>query len=141
MGHVRLVQGNLNAEQYVEILQENLVPSIDGMGLDPGNVIFQQDNDPKHTSRCAQRHLQGTGFEVMRWPPQSPDLNPIENVWGELKRRLADHDDPPSGVRELWERVKKQWANIPASVCRTQVDNMPARMKAVLKARGGNTKY
>ena len=115
--HVRLVQGNLNATQYVEILEENFAPSIETMGLDPPMVIFQ-DNDPKHTSHCAQRHLRGTGFEVMRWPPQSPDSNPIENVWGELKRRLAGHDDPPSGVRELWERVKMEWANIPPSVCR-----------------------
>ena len=82
VGHVRLVQGNLNATQYVEILEENLAPSIETMGLDPPMVIFQQDNDPKHTNHCAQRHLRGTGFEVMRWPPQSPDLNPIENVLG-----------------------------------------------------------
>ena len=59
VGHVLLVQGNLNATQYVEILEEILAPSIETVGLDPPMVIFQQGNDPKHTSHCAQRHLRG----------------------------------------------------------------------------------
>ena len=53
----------------------------------------------------------------MQWPPQSADLNPIEHLWHHLKIRLGEYDTPASGIAELWERVQKEWNDIPASVC------------------------
>jgi len=77
----------------------------------------------------------------MVWPAQSPDLNPIEHLWGYLKRRLADHEFSPKRIHELWERVQVDWKGIPVEECQTLIERMPRRIEAVIKAKGGYTKY
>ena len=77
----------------------------------------------------------------MVWPAQSPDLNPIEHLWGYLKRRLAEHENPPSGIYELWKRIQMDWEEISVAECQKLIESMPRRIEAVLKAKGGYTKY
>ena len=67
--------------------------------------------------------------------------NPIEHLWFHLKRRLAGYGKPPKGILELWERVQREWEAIDESVCQDLVSSMPRRVQAVLKAKGGYTKY
>lgn len=77
----------------------------------------------------------------MEWPAQSPDMNPIEHLWEHLKRKLHKYNDPPKGVWELWDRVVEEWNKIPPEVCQKLVESMPRRLEAVVKAKGGHTKY
>ncbi|KIK99763.1 hypothetical protein PAXRUDRAFT_131353 [Paxillus rubicundulus Ve08.2h10] len=85
----------------------------------------------------------------MVWPAQSPDLNPMKHTWGYLKRRLAEHEHleqqyyqhPPNGMEQLWERIEVDWNKVPASVCQGLIESMSRRIEAVLKAKGGYTKY
>ena len=78
---------------------------------------------------------------TMVWPAQSPDLNPIEHSWGYLKRRLAEYEHPPNGILELWERIQVEWDKIPVEECQKLIESMARRIEAVLRAKGGYTKY
>src|SRR3979490_2242067 len=72
---------------------------------------------------------------------QSPDLNPIEHLWDHAKNRLKEYPTPPKGVWQIWERVEEVWNNIPPELCQNLIESMPRRLEAVIKAKGGNTKY
>ena len=80
-------------------------------------------------------------LEVMIWPPQSADLNPIEHLWTHLKARLCEYETPASWIAELWKQVQTEWEAIPASVCQNLIKGMPSRVEAVLKANRDDTKY
>ena len=77
----------------------------------------------------------------MEWPTQSADLNPIEHLWFHLKKQLSDHKTPLSGILELWERVEKEWEEIKPEECQNLIESMPRRVQAVIRAKGGYTKY
>lgn len=70
----------MDAEIYVKILKEALLPSTQKM-FPENNYLFMQDNDPKHTSKRAHAFFEQNGIEWWKTPAESPDLNPIENLW------------------------------------------------------------
>ena len=141
VGYAAKIDGRMDSDLYLQILKDELLNSLEHYGLNPPDIIFQQDNDPKHTSKKVKEWLGEQEFRTMVWPAQSPDLNPIEHLWGYLKRRLAEHENPSSGIHELWERVQVDWEEIAASECQKLIESMPRRVQAVLKAKGGYTKY
>ena len=77
----------------------------------------------------------------MVWPAQSPDLNPIEHIWVHLKKKLAEYETSLNEIHELWERIQVDWEGILAKDCQNLIKSMPRRVQAVLKAKGGYTKY
>ena len=141
VGTLTEVEGKMNADQYCEILEHGVDESFENLEMPEGERIFQQDNDPKHTSKKAQQWFLDNGIEVLEWPPQSPDINPIEHLWTHLKRQMNTYETPPKGAFELWERLAKEWTEIPPETCQRLIESMPRRMEAVIKAKGGHTKY
>jgi transposase len=99
-----------DATLYVRILREALIPS--ARRLYPGgNYLFMQDNDPKHTSRCAREFFADNGIEWWKTPPESPNFNPIETLWHEYIRREVKPKtkaDLLEGIRKFWGTVSKQ---------------------------------
>ena len=90
VGDLHRVKGILTGPEYRKIFIHQFVPSANPLNSE--GFIFQQDNDPKHISNVAKKYLQNKKIEVMNWQPQSPDLNPIENLWGQLNRLTQDRN-------------------------------------------------
>jgi hypothetical protein len=147
-GFMAKIDSTLDSALYIRILQDVLLNTIDWYNTDPERFIFQQDNDPKHTANITKSYLASIGLteaigRLLRWPSNSPDLNPIEHLWQHLKKKkLREHGSIPEGVLELWERVNEIWEKeTPKEVCRNLIRSMPERMQAVIKAKGGNTRF
>jgi hypothetical protein len=101
VGMLADIVGKMNAEQYVDILNDHLLPSIAESEIDEEDIIFQQDNDPKHTSRRAREWFEEHNINVLDWPAQSPDINVIKHLWGTLKKKLQAYETSSKGVWEL----------------------------------------
>ena len=101
--------------------------------------FFQQDNAPCHTARSIKVWMEDHQIKTLSWPAQSPDLNPIENLWNVIKRKMDGHK--PSNKAELLEFLRQEWHKVTQNQCERLVESMPRRMKAVIKNQGYSTKY
>ncbi len=130
--------GKMNAAKYRDILDENLLQGAQDLRLGR-RFTFQQDNDPKHTAKITKEWLHNNSVTVLEWPRQSPNLNPIEHLWRDLK--MAVHQRLPSNLTELERICKEEWQRIPKSRCEKLVASFPKRLMAVLNQKGASTKY
>ena len=127
----------LRLPNLLGVIQSSLLLPISPMQ----SVLFTCRKLTMHTSKLAQRWFNDHGYTVMKWPAQSADINPIEHLWWHLKRRLAEYEVAPRGVEELWECCQVEWEKIPKEVCQNLIESMPRRVQAIIKAKGGYTKY
>ncbi|KAG0975206.1 hypothetical protein G6F28_012988 [Rhizopus arrhizus] len=130
VGWMCKINGNMDKTLYKEILEDELERD------------FPNDNDPKHTSKLVKKYLEQQSYNILEWPAQSPDLNPIENMWSLLKRRLNDYETAPKGMNELYERVTKVWyVLMKPEECQKVIETMPKRIKQCIKDKGRWTDY
>ena len=133
-----IVNGNLTAQRYInEIVQPVVTPMLQ---RHPG-MIFQHDNARPHVARQTVAYMQAQGIPTLDWPSRSPDLNPIEHMWDELGRRLRQRQNQPQNVRQLGIALQQEWNNIPRRCVRRLCNSMPNRIRAVIQAHGGHTRY
>jgi hypothetical protein len=132
--------GNMDGPFYKRILTERMLPDARRIFGDRP-WVFQQDGDPKHTSGLVQqwlaRHVRF--IPKKHWPANSPDLNPIENLWAYLQQRVYARE--PRTLDGLQRIIEEEWDQIPIERIRRLVDSMPRRLAAVQFNQGGPTSY
>lgn len=101
--------------------------------------MFMHDNDPKHTAKSVKKFLSDKKVNILEWPAQSPDLNPIENLWAKVQEGLRGKKFKNAAA--LFDELSIQWAKIPLSYIQKLVESLPNRCRMVIKAKGANTKY
>ncbi|KAK3531948.1 hypothetical protein QTP86_001831 [Hemibagrus guttatus] len=124
-GRLAVINGTMNSAVYQKILKENVRPSVCDLKL-KRTWVLQQDNDPKHTSKSTSEWLKKNKMKTLEWPSQSPDLNPIEMLWHDLKKVV--HARKPSNVAELQQFCKDEWAKIPPQRCNRLIARVVASM-------------
>lgn len=136
---VFIERGSLTAERYIlEVLADHVVPFAPFIG---NNFILMQDNARPHVARCVTEYLDEVGITRMNWPAYSPDMNPIEHLWDILGRRLRSRIAAPASLYELRAALLEEWENIPQEVIQQLIGSMGRRIQALIRARGGNTRY
>ena len=127
----------INAAKYVEVLESKLKIH---MTL-TNTSIFQQDSAPCHTAKVVKKWLKDNSVQVLEnWPPNSPDLNVIENCWSAMKKKVAAHS--PTSEADLKRILKEVWVKeINPDYCKTLVHSMPERISAVIRNKGYPTRY
>jgi predicted transcriptional regulator len=126
----------MRAGNYLEVLQEHLVNSMQRLGC----THFQQDGAPCHTAKLVTNWLRLENVNILDWPGQSPDLNPIENLWMIVKRKVSI--ERPTSASNLKEIIAQVWSEgVYVEECQNLCDSMPRRIKAVLRNKGYHSKY
>ena len=137
---VCVFEGIMAAPLYCEILQRTLLPFIHEKFPPPSTHRFMQDNDPKHTSRAAQDFYARSGINWWRTPPESPDLNPIENLWHELKEYIR-REIKPKTKQELVNGITRFWTTVDIHKCRRYIHHLDKVLPKVIEKSGDATGY
>ncbi len=132
VGPLCFLKSTVNAAIYQEMFRA-LHASFCWQAYGDADFIFQQDLAPAHTSKGTKSWFNDHGVTVLDWPANSPDLNPIENLWSIVKRKMRD--TRPNNADDLKATVKETWASIPPQQCHKLITSMPRRIEAVIKAK------
>ena len=131
----------MNNVDYKEILKANMIPLMTRL-IDSGHtMIFQHDNATIHSAKAVTTWLETQNFRTLVWPPQSPDLNLIENIWARMKVTIDERYPGSRPVASMKEVIKVVWGGLDAAYLEPYFDSMPARMQAVIDVKGGSTRY
>ena len=126
----------MNGVKYAELLKDKLPTH---MPIHETS-IFMHDGAPCHRSQIVKKFLTDNQINVLNWPGNSPDLNPIENLWSRMKDLVAQKQ--PQSCSKLINIIKEVWVKeISTEYCESLISSMPRRLQAVINARGGHTKY
>ncbi len=138
VGPLCFLKSTVNTAIYQDILEHFMLPSADKLYGD-ADFIFLQDLAPAHTAKGTKSWFNDHGVTVLDWPANSPDLSPIENLWGIVKRKMRH--TRPNNADDLKPAIKATWAFITSEQCHRLIASMPRRIDAVIHAKGGPTKY
>ena len=138
LGSLVVIEGIMNAVKYKDINDNHLFKSATKMNIQD-NFIFQQDNDPKHTSKLLKNYFTLKDIELLDHPPQSPDLNPIENLWDEIDRNIKLSDR--QNINAFESALFAQWNNVSSTTIAKLIKSMPERLQAVIDSKGYATRF
>ena len=131
----------MNMVLYSEMLDDKFLGTLRDLEINKKDIYFQQDNDPKHTSNLATDWFWKKKVDKLEWPPNSPDMSIIENLWDYLDRKIRLRSPIPTNLNQMWAALVEEWGNIENDYIEKLYESMPRRVAALLEAKGGHTKY
>ncbi|KAK0138653.1 Peptidyl-prolyl cis-trans isomerase-like 1 [Merluccius polli] len=136
------IEHRVKATDYLSIVADHVHPFMTTV-YPSSDGYFQQDNAPCHKARIISDWFleHDNEFTVLKWPPQSPDLNPIEHLWDVVEREIRIMDVQPTNLQQLRDAIMSIWTKLSEECFQYLVESVPRRIKAVLKAKGGPTRY
>ncbi|CAG5035473.1 unnamed protein product [Parnassius apollo] len=140
-GRLYIVENTIRQDQYIKVLSEKLIQQTSEW-FPNRDFLFMHDSAPCHKAKKVTKFLNDHQIKVLEWPGNSPDLNPIENVWTALKKEIAK-EKVITNKQELIEKIIKAWFNTPElkTISKNCIDSMPRRLQEVIAQKGGFTKY
>lgn len=139
-GKLFIFTDNLNAQKMLKIYEKCLMPTAKRWFINKNeDWILQEDNDPKHRSRLCSDGKREKSVQVLDWPSQSPDANPIENVWSYIKHKLQGKKT--FTLKQLSTQIRRIWRSLPREYAENLVSSMPRRCQAIIDAGGDWTPY
>ncbi len=142
LGPLVPIEHRLNTTAYLSIVADHVHPFM--TTVNPSSYgYFQQDNAPRHKAQIISDWFleHDNEFTLLKWPPQSPDLNPIEHLWDVVEWEIRIMDVQSTNLQQLCDAIMSIWTKISEEFFQNLVESMPQRNKAVLKAKGGLTRY
>jgi hypothetical protein len=139
LGNLSIFRENMDAKILKDILTTNLLPSAQRMFGGDLSWRFQHDNDPKFKSKLVQKWVHDNGIQCLDFPPCSPDLNPIENLWSDFNRRVQLRH--PRTLDQLERILVDEWPKTRETLLQNLVNSLPNRCAAVIAAQGNTTAY
>ncbi|KAI3637386.1 hypothetical protein MIR68_004035 [Amoeboaphelidium protococcarum] len=127
-GPLVVVDGTMKGDQYIDVIQTHLLPELD-------------DNAPCHKPKVVMNFMAQNKVPLLPWPPQSPDLNPIENLWAIINQRRQKKYGMPQSKQQLIEQVFEIWNELPLELAETLADSAKRRLSIVLERNGRHTGY
>ena len=133
VGNIHLFDENMTGPKYTEILGRHLLPSHKELFPDSGGpIILYSDNDPKHMSKVAKAYKAEHNIICDLTAGHSPDLNPIENLWSVVEKKLHFKGRSMGAFKQA---IRRAWKSITPNECKKLVDSMPNRMEVLKKAK------
>ncbi|GBN11236.1 Transposable element Tc3 transposase [Araneus ventricosus] len=133
------LDGRQSTPKYIETLENHLIPFAENIG--GRNWEYQHDNTPTHTSSATKNYLNSKNVTVLEWLPMNLDLNPIQNVWSIMSRKVYENGRQFYSVNALKTSIESAWYNLEPEILQTLIILMEKRVYDVLLKNGKTLNY
>ena len=137
---VFLPQGERTAIAFVKHVYDSVLSGFYFMHDASHELLLMEDGAPVHRGKLPELWRQAHGIQKLQWPANSPDLNPIENLWKIMKDKVRYYKKP-SNKEEMSALIQVIWDDVSLEQLQRLIQTMPKRMQAVISARGGSTRW